>query len=74
MADLKYRPKDLMPLFALVRRILSIFHLVAELEKGILNVLKAIWWRLAIASGSDGRHEGCGVPVVQCCFEPTTNK
>lgn len=65
MADLKYWPKDLMPLLAVMRGILGVFHLVAELEKGIFNVVEAIWWRLAIASRSDRRHEGCGVPVAE---------
>lgn len=65
MADLKYGPKDLVPLLALMCGILGVFHLVTELEKGILNVVEAIWWRLAIASRSDRRHEGCGVPVAE---------
>lgn len=60
MTDLEYLPNNLMPLLALVRSILSIFHLVTKFEKRILNVLKAFWWWLAIASRSDGGHACLG--------------
>lgn len=56
MADLKYRPKDLMSFLSLVRGVLGVFHLVAELKERILDVLKPIGRWFAIPSGSDRRH------------------
>jgi hypothetical protein len=44
---------------SLVRLILSIFHLIAELQQGIFYVVEACWWGFAIAgSCADGRHGG----------------
>lgn len=57
MADLKDWPKDFVPLFSLMRSILGIFQFVAKLKKRVLDVLEAIWWWLAITSGSNGRHD-----------------
>ncbi len=49
MSDLKDRPQDLVPLLALVRRVLGVFHLVAEFQQRVLNVLEPLGWRLAVA-------------------------
>jgi predicted ferric reductase len=62
MCDLEYRPKRLVFLFAIVRRILRVFHLVRKLEKSVFNVVEAIWWRLAVASASDHRHDYVFIP------------
>lgn len=48
MADLKDRPEDFLSLFALMRRIFRILHLVAKLQESILDVVEAIWRRLPI--------------------------
>lgn len=48
VGDLKDRPQHLMLLLALVACIFGVFHLVGELEESILDVLEAIWWRLAV--------------------------
>lgn len=58
MTDLENRPQYFMPLLALVRSVLGVFHLVGEFEQGVFDVVKAVWWRLAVACGADGRH-GC---------------
>jgi hypothetical protein len=59
MANLENRPKNLMFLLSLVRRILGIFHLIAEFQQGIFYVVEACWWGFAIAgSCADGRHGG----------------
>lgn len=50
MGDLENGPQNLMPLLALMRRILSILHLVAEFEEHIFKVVKSIRWWLATAS------------------------
>lgn len=57
MTDLEDRPKHLVPFLALVRSVFRVFHLVAELEKRILDILKAIRRWLAVASRSNGRHD-----------------
>jgi hypothetical protein len=38
-----------MALLALMRGILGVFHLVAELEEGVFDVVKASWWGLTHA-------------------------
>lgn len=50
MSDLENGPQNLMPLLALMRRILSILHLVAEFEERIFKIVKSIGWWLATAS------------------------
>lgn len=49
MAYLEYRPHDFMALFAFMRGILGVFHLVTEFEQRIFNVVEAIWRWLSIA-------------------------
>ena len=49
MTDLEDGPEHLISLLALMRGILRIFHFVAKLEQGILDVVKAIGWRFAVA-------------------------
>jgi len=58
MGDLEDRPQHLVLLLALVRSVLSILHLVGELEQRVLDVVEAIWRRLAVARCTEGRH-GC---------------
>ena len=57
MTDLEYRPEDFVFFLSFVRGILGIFHFIAELEQGIFEIVKASGGRLAIARGSDGRHD-----------------
>lgn len=56
MRDLEYRPRHLVPLLALVRRVLCVFHLVLKLEKGVFDVFEAVWWRLASTARANRRH------------------
>lgn len=49
MGDLENGPQNLMPLLALMRRVLSILHLVAEFEKRVFKIVKSIGWWLATA-------------------------
>jgi hypothetical protein len=56
MADLEYWPEHFAALFALMRCVFSIFHLVAELEKHVLDVFEAIWGRLSVAGCAYGGH------------------
>ncbi len=56
VGDLEYRPQDLMPLLTLMRSVLCILHLVAELEQGIFDIIKAIWRWLATACRAYWRH------------------
>ena len=48
MGNLKDRPQHLMSLFALMRCVLGVLHLIAELQQSILDIVEAVWWRLAI--------------------------
>ena len=45
-----------MPLFAFMRRVLGVLHFVCELEQGVFDVVKTIWWRFACAGAADGWH------------------
>jgi hypothetical protein len=56
MADLEDRPEDLVFLFAFMRRILGIFHFVAEFQERVFDVVKARWGWFAIAGCADWRH------------------
>lgn len=51
-----------MPLLALMRGVFCIFHLVAELEQGVFDVVEAVWRGFTCPRGADGRH-GVGVFV-----------
>jgi hypothetical protein len=58
MTDLKNRPVDFMPLLALVRCVLGVFHFVAEFKQRIFDIVEARWWRFFVAGCSYGRHFG----------------
>lgn len=58
MSDLKNRPQDLMPLLALVRRVLGVFHLVTKFQQGVFEVLEPVGRGFAGARGADWRHFG----------------
>jgi hypothetical protein len=60
MRYLKDRPLHLVLLLSLMTCILSILHLVAELQQRILDVFKAIWWRLLAFAGASNRGHGAG--------------
>ena len=45
-----------MPLFALVRSVLGILHLVAELQQGIFDIVESVGWRFAVARGANRWH------------------
>lgn len=47
-----------MALLPLMRRVLGIFHLVAEFEEGVFDVVEASGWGLAHTRGADWRHSG----------------
>lgn len=40
-----------------MRGILGIFHLIAELEQRVFYIIKAGWWRFAVAGCANGRHD-----------------
>lgn len=56
VADLEDGPQHLVFLLSLVRGILGILHLIAELEKSVFYVVEAGWRRFAIAGSANGRH------------------
>lgn len=56
MTDLEYGPEDFVFLLSFVGGVFGIFHLIAELEQGIFEIVKASGRRLAIARRADGRH------------------
>ena len=56
MSDLKYGPKHLVLLLAFVTGILGVFHLVAEFQQSVFDVLEAIRWRFAVFGGPDSGH------------------
>lgn len=56
--DLKDRPQHLVLLLALVRGVLGVLHLVAELEEGVFDVVEALGRRLAVFRGAERRHFG----------------
>jgi hypothetical protein len=58
MRYLEDRPHYLMALFALVTRVLGVFHLIAEFEKRVFDVVEPSWWGLAHARCADWRHDG----------------
>ncbi len=47
MRDLEDGPLHLVLLATLVARVLGVLHLVGEFEKGVLDVVEAIRWRLS---------------------------
>lgn len=47
-----------MLLLALMRRVFRVFHLVAEFQQGIFDIVKALWRGFAIAGGAYRRHIG----------------
>jgi hypothetical protein len=59
VADLEDRPEYLVPFLSLVWSILRVFHLVAELQQSIFNVIEAIWRSFAVARGTNGWHLSC---------------
>ena len=61
MCDLKNGPEDFVALFTLVRTVFGVFHLVAERDEGVFDVVEAVGWGFAVAGGADGWHRGgCG--------------
>lgn len=60
MRDLEYGPFHLLPLLALVRRILGVFHFVRKFEQRIFDIIEAVGRRLFVAGTTDGRHVACG--------------
>ena len=56
MTDLEDRPQHLMLLLAVVGCVFGIFHLVAEFEERVFDVVEAWGWCFAIARGSYRRH------------------
>lgn len=54
--DLEDRPEGLVLLFALVRRVLCVAHLVAVFEKCVFDVFKAWWWGFARVARAYRRH------------------
>lgn len=59
MTNLKNGPQDLVSLLALMRGVLGVLHLVAELEQRIFQVVEAVWRRFTVARRSYGRHSWC---------------
>lgn len=57
MAYLEDGPKDLIFLFSVTRRILSIFHLIAKLKQCVFNIVKAGRRRFAISGCANGWHD-----------------
>ena len=47
-----------MALLALVTRVLGVFHLIAEFEKRVFNVVEPSRWGLAHARCANWRHDG----------------
>lgn len=59
MGDLEYGPHHFVLLFAFVRCVFGVFHLVLELEEGVFDVFEAVWRRLLVAcAGAVGWHVG----------------
>jgi hypothetical protein len=56
MTYLENRPEHFMPLLALVRRVLGVFHFIAEFEEGILDIVEARRGRFLVARCSYGWH------------------
>ena len=56
MAYLKDGPKDFRSLLALERGVLCILHLIRKLEKGIFDIVEAVWRRFSIPCGANRRH------------------
>jgi len=49
VGDLEDGPENFLPLLAFVGGVLGVFHLGAELEERVFDVVEALWWGLAIA-------------------------
>lgn len=60
MGNLEDGPEGLVALFALVGGVLGVFHLVAEFEEGVFDVVEAGGRGFAGAGGADGGHVGRG--------------
>lgn len=56
MGDLKDGPENFMTLFAFVCGVLGVFHLVAEFQEGVFDVVEAVRWGFAVARGAYWRH------------------
>ena len=59
MGDLENRPEHLLPLLALVRGVLCVFHLVGEFEERVLQIGKSVGWGFSIARVRAGRWHSC---------------
>lgn len=58
MRDLEDGPHHLMLLLAFMRGVFGVLELVGEFEKGVFNVVEAIWRGLAVSGAADRRHVG----------------
>lgn len=47
-----------MSLFALVRSVLGVLHLIAELQQGIFEIIESIRWGFAVTRGANRWHFG----------------
>lgn len=48
MTDLEDRPENFLAFLPLVRGVLGVLHLVAELQESVFEIVEAVWWRLSI--------------------------
>lgn len=63
MTDLKYRPQHLVPFLPFVRRVLGVFHLVAEFEERVFDVVEAGGWGFAVSRRAYWWHDELGFGV-----------
>lgn len=56
MGYLEDGPEDFVAPLSLVRGVLGVFHLVAELEESVFDVVEPFGWGLAVFRGADRRH------------------
>jgi len=70
VADLEDGPENFVFLLSLMRSILGIFHLIAELEQSIFDIVEAGRRRFAISGCANGRHD----EVVRYVNEKTGRK
>ena len=59
MGDLEYRPEHLLPLLALVRGILCVFHLIGKFEERVLQIGKSVGWGFSVARVRARRWHSC---------------
>jgi hypothetical protein len=57
VANLEDGPEHFVSLLSIMRSVLSILHLIAELEQGVFNIVEAGRRRFAIAGCANGRHD-----------------